>query len=140
MKKIFILYIIGLISINKAYSQQPELNNKIADNLFSDFKKEEVHKRKMIIVTKKNRFNPLVYFFGGLLYVYQNIISEQIQASCQYHLSCSDYMKKIIQKKGLLVGVLKGTNQLINCAPYVLNDYPDCKHTKYNKIDNSDIE
>ena len=119
--------------------KQSNISTILVENNFSEFKINETKKRtflkqKKTILTK---INPLHYISGGLLYFYQNIISEQIQANCQYQVSCSENMKKEISKKGLLIGVLNGLDQLGNCSGSILTDYPDYKITKEGQVNNA---
>ena len=69
--------------------------------------------------------------------MYQNIASEQIQANCQYHSSCSENMKQQIKRKGLLFGMLSGLNQFGNCSGGISKDYPNYKITSEYKINNT---
>lgn len=131
---IFLFWTTHLLS-----QKQSNISTILVENNFSEFKINEAKKRtflkqKKTILTK---INPLHYISGGLLYFYQNIISEQIQANCQYQISCSENMKKEISKKGLLIGVLNGLDQLGNCSGSILTDYPDYKITKEGKINNA---
>jgi putative component of membrane protein insertase Oxa1/YidC/SpoIIIJ protein YidD len=45
---------------------------------------------------------------GGMIYFYQNVISEQIQAGCSYEISCSQYLKLRIEKYGFVIGTFAG--------------------------------
>jgi putative membrane protein insertion efficiency factor len=37
---------------------------------------------------------------------------------CKYYPSCSEYMKKSIEKKGVVVGLLKGFWRILRCNPF----------------------
>ena len=80
-------------------------------------------------------FNPLSYAGAGLLFIYQNVFSEQIQADCTYMVSCSQYTKLCIERHGILKGTLMGFNQLSECFPAARYEHP-VTSTHLNKIDN----
>lgn len=71
-------------------------------------------------------YNPLNYIGAGLLFLYQNLLSDQIQARCSYETSCSQYTKLSIQKKGFIIGTFSGFNQLSECFPAVAGEH--CRH------------
>jgi putative membrane protein insertion efficiency factor len=51
------------------------------------------------------------------LRAYQRIVSPILPRVCRFTPSCSQYMIDAIHKKGLLVGILKGTLRLLRCNP-----------------------
>ena len=96
-------------------------------------------KRKVMTFNNKSlifRINPFNYAAAGALFVYQRMLSEQIQANCTYVRSCSSNMKWAIEKKGFLLGVFSGLNQYCGCFPNAVYDYPDYKITSLRKVDN----
>lgn len=119
--------------------KQINISTVLVENNFSEFKIHEAKKRTFLKQKKTifTKINPLHYISGGLLYFYQNIISEQIQANCQYQISCSENMKKQISTNGLLIGVLNGLDQLGNCSGSIINDYPYYKITQEGKVNNA---
>ncbi|HQQ93989.1 MAG TPA: membrane protein insertion efficiency factor YidD [Bacteroidia bacterium] len=68
-------------------------------------------------------YNPFYWIGAGLMYLYQNVLSEQIQARCTYRLSCSQYTKLSIQQHGLFKGSLMGFNQVSECFPAVIHEH-----------------
>jgi putative membrane protein insertion efficiency factor len=48
---------------------------------------------------------------------YQRVISPCLPSVCRFTPSCSQYMIDAIRKKGLLVGILKGTLRVLRCNP-----------------------
>lgn len=48
---------------------------------------------------------------------YQRGISRWMPPVCRYTPSCSQYMIDAIRKKGLVVGLLKGTLRVLRCNP-----------------------
>ncbi len=83
-----------------------------------------------------SKWNPLGYLSAGMMFLYQRVLSEQIQANCMYQITCSEYTKKQIEKHGLLLGVLEGCNQLTNCFMGVQYQYPKYKLSAQGKIRN----
>jgi putative component of membrane protein insertase Oxa1/YidC/SpoIIIJ protein YidD len=83
------------------------------------------------------RYNPVHYLAAGLLFFYQRVLSEQIQANCNYVISCSEYTKQAIYRRGFLIGILIGANQLNNCVPGITTDYPSFRLNPESKIINS---
>ena len=121
------------VSIN-TFAQ--DLNQKITTILFEEYKYEEPKPRAMVQYNSYNKLNVVKWASARILYLYQNTISEQIQADCMYEVSCSQYTKKMIEKKGLIVGVCLGFHQLNNCLPSAIYDYPDFMINKDEKIVN----
>ena len=122
------------------YGQKKEsIQEHIMTQLFGDFNIPQKQKRPFLKpdASVAIKLNPLTYLSGGLLYVYQNVISEHIQADCQYHVSCSENMKQSIKKRGFFVGILNGLNQLSNCGGNIIQDYPNYKITPLGKINNA---
>ena len=112
---------------------------KILDINFSQFEIPKKQKKSFLEpnATLFTKLNPITYISGGFLFLYQNIASEQIQANCQYHISCSENMKRSIKRKGLFLGILNGLNQLGNCSGGISKDYPDYKITGDGKVNNA---
>lgn len=98
----------------KAIAQQ----SQFVDSLFF----ERPMAKTRIFVKPKYRYNPIGYLGTGALFVYQNLISEQIQATCAYHNSCSEFTKLCIRDYGFLKGTLIGLHQLMSCLPFVKYD------------------
>lgn len=122
------------------YSQTTDsINPILLKNNFAHYHLPQKNKRPFLEPTASllTKLNPVTYISGGLLFVYQNVISEQIQADCQYQISCSENMKQQIKKKGLIAGILSGLNQLGNCSGNIHKDYPDYKINANKKVNNT---
>ena len=107
-------------------AQSNPLDMAITRNAMRDFHYQKAPQRKWLegkTIRPIQRVNPLWYLSGALLYAYQNVLSEQIQADCNYQLSCSGYTKKCIEQHGLFLGILLGADQLNACQPNVYLDY-----------------
>lgn len=70
------------------------------------------------------RYNPFTLSFGGLMWVYQTILSEQLSSSCIYSPTCSGYSKNLIRDYGLLYGLFLTADRLTRCNRLALYDYP----------------
>jgi putative membrane protein insertion efficiency factor len=58
-----------------------------------------------------------------LVRAYQLLISPLLPPACRFTPSCSQYMIEAIQKKGFVVGVLKGLWRLLRCNPLCKGGY-----------------
>ena len=109
--------------------------NTTFENEYYNFPKKRIY----LSFKGKNKFqiiNPINYISSGLLFFYQRIISEQISADCMYETSCSQHAKQCMHKYGLIKGVLLGTDQLTNCFPSIVYDYPPHMINSNGKIIN----
>jgi putative component of membrane protein insertase Oxa1/YidC/SpoIIIJ protein YidD len=119
--------------------QSNDLNSTIATIAVRDFHFQPKVKRKWINwaeASRAQKINPFWYLSGALLYTYQNVLSEQIQADCNYQLSCSGYTKRCIEQKGLIAGILLGADQLNACQPNAYLDYESDSVNGQGKIIN----
>lgn len=92
------------------------------DHLFQSDAKPK--KREFLRPTTTfQKINPLFYFGSGALFFYQNVISEQLQANCQYEISCSEIARLSIRKFGTIKGVFIGIDQLNSCVPNVFLEH-----------------
>ncbi|MCT4614979.1 MAG: membrane protein insertion efficiency factor YidD [Marinifilaceae bacterium] len=104
----------------------------LAQNTFSQLNKDDLllitkHKCKDDYGKRKERayifanrsafikFNPISLSFGGLMYFYQNVLSQQFSADCLYYPTCSDFSKQAISKYGLIKGVFLSADRLTRC-------------------------
>jgi uncharacterized protein len=124
MIRSLLLFFCILIALNPLAAQQrsENLNSILTHNFYTEYKAPE--KRKLLNFKNKSfikKLNPVIYLSAGLLFLYQRVASEQIQASCNYEISCSGYMKGQIEQNGFR-GFLLGINQLNNCFQAVIYD------------------
>jgi len=61
------------------------------------------------------KYNPVNLAFGGLLFLYQNLLSQQFSASCLYDPSCSEFSKQAISEYGLPKGIFLSADRLMRC-------------------------
>ena len=116
------------------------VNMLVVENTFADYKLDKPHTPKPISLRKKSfiaKLNPFHYGSAGLMFFYQSVLSEQIQANCNYEISCSNYTKRCIERFGLVKGILLGFDQLTNCTVGALYDFPAYKISSRLKIINA---
>ncbi|MDE6504691.1 MAG: membrane protein insertion efficiency factor YidD [Clostridia bacterium] len=80
--------------------------------------------QKLKIFIKKARrkvFKPfLKAFFMRLIVFYQKNFSRH---TCLYEPTCSEYMKRAINNKGVVLGILLGIWRLLRCNPFSKGGY-----------------
>jgi uncharacterized protein len=114
-----------------------DLSAQISKTTFHQHSAPVEGKRKLLAFKKKSAyFNPLNYVGAGLLYIYQNVFSEQIQADCNYQTSCSQFTKLSIEQNGFVKGVLGGFNQWTECFGGALYEHPPAFRNNRHKIIN----
>ncbi|MBT6046140.1 MAG: membrane protein insertion efficiency factor YidD [Candidatus Scalindua sp.] len=50
--------------------------------------------------------------------VYQIVLSPISRPSCRFYPTCSQYAVEAIEKRGVVVGLLKGIWRIIRCNPF----------------------
>jgi uncharacterized protein len=103
-KPLILFFIYFLFNLSLHAQNSDSISTTLINSTFREFDIAPKLHRGFITLPKSNlkKLNPLIYIGGGLLYVYQNMVSEQIQANCMYHVSCSENMKTQLQKKEYL--------------------------------------
>ncbi|MFL5753193.1 MAG: membrane protein insertion efficiency factor YidD [Bacteroidia bacterium] len=123
-----------------AQEGKEELKNKLLERSFSIYRYSKAPARRLLSLRNKSlvyRINPVTYISAGALFIYQNVISQQIQASCMYEISCSEFTKRSIEREGFIKGLLSGINQLTNCMPSAIDEHCAYVISKDLKIINS---
>lgn len=128
------LTVILFFSVSLANGQSNWLSKEITAGSFQY--EETQSARKTLRLKKRSRYNPFAYAGAGLLFFYQNVLSEQVQASCMYEVSCSEFTKVAIREMGVVEGILRGLNQLTECHAGILYEYPAIAISSNNKINN----
>jgi len=54
---------------------------------------------------------------------YQKVVSPLLPPACRYTPTCSQYMIEAIDKKGLVIGLLKGLWRIVRCNPLLPGGY-----------------
>ncbi|MDR4498458.1 MAG: membrane protein insertion efficiency factor YidD [Candidatus Scalindua sp.] len=67
------------------------------------------------------------YFLIKIIQTYQVILSHLFHPSCRYTPTCSQYAIDIIEKRGIFVGILKGTWRILRCNPFGGSGYDPAK-------------
>lgn len=138
MRKAFILLSIFFASVYYSQVTNTVITQKMIGATFGADTENPPSKRKLLTFKNKlSRLNPLNYLSSGLLYIYQNVFSEQIQADCAFETSCSEYTKLSIKKSGLFIGTLRGFNQLSECAPNARYEHTPVYLNQNQKIINA---
>lgn len=61
---------------------------------------------------------------GAAMWVYQNLISPHLSATCLYHPSCSSYSVDLLRRFGTIPGIVMSADRLTRCNRLVINDIP----------------
>ena len=67
------------------------------------------------------------YLIVKFIQVYQIILSPISRPSCRFYPTCSQYAVEAIEKRGIVVGLLKGIWRVIRCNPFVGSGYDPVK-------------
>jgi uncharacterized protein len=137
MKWIIVIGFVILGVLVKA--QAPGVNDLVGRQATRDLSYKKPATRRWMDGKEQHRLqyiNPLWYVSGALLFMYQNVMSEQIQADCNFKLSCSGYTKASMEKYGIFIGILMGADQLNSCQPNVYLDYENSSVNENGKVIN----
>lgn len=80
--------------------------------------------------------NVLKPITGALLFFYQQILSEQIQADCVYETTCSSYMKQCLETYGTGRGILSGLYRYTTCTGFEIRYRKEIEIDRHGKIIN----
>jgi putative component of membrane protein insertase Oxa1/YidC/SpoIIIJ protein YidD len=121
------------------YTSVGQQENKIHVQILKSYFQEPNSgiQKKRAMMQKKGTSNAWYFLSGAMIYFYQNYISEQIQATCTYQISCSEYIKLCIQEYGFFHGTLAGLNQYMKCSPNNFKNHLAYRLNEDNKIINS---
>lgn len=92
-----------------------------------DFEKEEFEKRTVYFNqvggdSYIKKYNPFSLTANSLLFLYQQLFSVQISASCLYHTSCSEFSKNLIHDYGIIKGTPLSADRLTRCNKIAATD------------------
>jgi uncharacterized protein len=65
--------------------------------------------------SKWQTYSPINLTFSSLMFFYQNIVSSQVNASCLFTPSCSEYAKACIKQYGLIKGMFLAADRVQKC-------------------------
>lgn len=93
-------------------------------------------KPTFLLVGKKKwiQYNPVNLTFGGLLFLYQAVISSQISADCPYEISCSNFSKQSILQYGLIKGLAISADRLTRCTKFAAKDLHPLRISREGKL------
>jgi uncharacterized protein len=118
----FIFFIVSVLSVNRLCAQISADIKQIIITENQNYYNSLInpYKRKFLKPSKNRiaKYNPLNYLAAGTMYVYQNIISIQLQANCSFHPSCSEFGKHAVDQKGLIMGILLTSDRLLRCNQF----------------------
>lgn len=82
----------------------------------------------------KHSESEMKVLFSFYFLFYKEFISSQDIDACVFYPSCSKYTIDVIEKEGVIVGILAGFDRLLRCHPLITKgDYPYNKFTmKYH--------
>jgi len=63
-------------------------------------------------------YNPISLSLKGAMFLYQNVLSEQISKDCPYEVTCSNFCKLSIQHYGIIKGMFFATDRLTRCTVF----------------------
>lgn len=136
------LVLIFLLFVPKVQAQKMDLQSDLllADSVIKQRVPASV-KRVYIYKNQPKTFknsNPVSLIYGGALYVYQNIFSQHLSASCLYTPSCSEFSKQAVRQFGLIKGTLLSFDRLSRCNRIAATDlHPEEIDLKTNRFDDS---
>lgn len=102
----------------------PEIKVQIQKNKYSNAYYDSSQGNDNQYLKFKQRKNPFNSILGGLMYLYQNLITQQNASNCNYLLSCSNYSKQSIGRYGVLKGVFLSADRLMRCNKYCVSEIP----------------
>jgi len=70
-----------------------------------------------------NRPSLLARFALAFVRGYQRFLTPFKMPACRYRPTCSQYMVESIQRRGALVGGLKGIARILRCHPFARGGY-----------------
>ncbi len=74
-------------------------------------KPEYIFSRSNVLI----KYNPLSLVLGGSMFLYQSVVSPQINAQCLYQPSCSHFSVNAIREFGVFKGVFVSADRLMRC-------------------------
>lgn len=80
-----------------------------------------------------SKYNPVTLLANSFLFMYQQLFSVQISASCLYHPSCSEFSKQLIKDFGLIKGVPISADRLTRCNRLAAMDIHPLKFNEVKK-------
>lgn len=102
--------------------------------------KTYVRKYTSLNKSKWQTYNPINLTFSGLMFFYQNVLSTQVNASCIYTPSCSEFAKQCIKQHGLVKGIFLAADRVQRCNRLTVLGFNFSKLNKRNKFPDLPLE
>jgi len=64
-----------------------------------------------------------IFFFIGIIKIYQIVFSPLLGKTCRFNPSCSNYTKLSIEKFGIIKGFYLSIKRLLRCHPWGSSGY-----------------
>tara|TARA_B110000046_G_C12915356_1_gene364704 strand:+ start:360 stop:839 length:480 start_codon:yes stop_codon:yes gene_type:complete len=125
LTKIFILA--GLFILGNGF----QAKSQFSENQKAELRSVDLHEHiydarrpKFLKISKSAiiNYNPITLTFSGALFIYQKVISPQLQSRCPYEISCSAFSFASIQEYGLFKGVALSADRLTRCTQFTAID------------------
>jgi putative component of membrane protein insertase Oxa1/YidC/SpoIIIJ protein YidD len=132
--KYFFLLVLGIVGLQtcptKAFSQvnHTQSQDPIIRSVYNQTHEFTNARRGYAKVNIKKA--PL----AGLLYFYQNILSEAFQTSCPHYPSCSGFAKDALLQLRLIEALALSADRLSRCTPMGIKDYSETELIYLNDL------
>lgn len=113
--------IIFFIALHPCSAQTDDsilLQYHLEENKYADYQPTYMFAESPVLI----KYNPVTLVPGGLMFLYQKVISPQIFADCLYELSCSKFSVKAIQHFGIIKGIGLSADRLTRCNQFAGED------------------
>ncbi len=117
----------------------------VKEKTLIDVHENDLHTEKYQFLLKNNpsfivKYNPFTLVFGGMMWLYQTSISEHLPSNCIYSPTCSVQSKNLIEKYGLLPGIIFTADRLTRCNRLALYDYPANEIDQKTQLIHEDVK
>ncbi len=85
-------------------------------------------------------YNPVHLTLAGMMFFYQKHISKQLPSSCLYNPSCSVYSKQLINRYGIIKGIICSSDRLMRCNRLTATSFGSDKFDKHDHKVHESIE
>jgi len=130
-----ILLVLGMSFYADIHAQSNPAFQQQVGSLYFQAQRNGLQKKRDFLSDSQSH-SVLHWVSGGMIYFYQNVLSEQIQADCTYETTCSEYLKQCISTYGFWKGTMAGLNQYMKCSPNNAHNHLAYKLNAQHKIRN----
>jgi putative membrane protein insertion efficiency factor len=104
---------------------------KLIQNAIESHDHEKGHQHVSVPFAFPHTYNPVKLVLGSTMWVYQNLISPQLSASCLYEPSCSRYSVNLLRDYGVVKGIVYSADRLTRCNRLAGQDF---SYTRINPL------